>query len=243
MPPPDVLAEHVRTVRDEALTELVWAEIADMVDIDAVVRQLVADHPDLADVDEARIRDTFTDDPTRSWRSSAQQLVNERHRRRRRPRRRCPRTTRRTTAPTTTRRRPIVTHNNAGYGKQIIDSGKYAPKTGPLDKLHDRCLHWLGEDYDLDALDAMLAAAAVERLDGDPLWLLIVSGSGDAKTETVQPLGGVGATRRQHHHAPTPRCCRHAANGTRQGRHRRAAAQDRRPRRPRHQGRHRRSCR
>ena len=58
-----------------------------MVDIDAVVRRLVADHPDLADVDEARIRDTFTDDPTRSWRSSAQQLVNERHRRRRWPHR------------------------------------------------------------------------------------------------------------------------------------------------------------
>ena len=66
-----------RTVRDEALTEMVWAEIADMVDIDAVVRRLRADYPDLADVDEARIRDTFTDDPTRSWRSSAQHLVNE----------------------------------------------------------------------------------------------------------------------------------------------------------------------
>ena len=39
VPPPDVLAEHVRTVRDEALTEMVWAEIADMVDIDAVVRR------------------------------------------------------------------------------------------------------------------------------------------------------------------------------------------------------------
>ena len=48
-----------------------------MVDIDAVVRQLVADYPDLADVDEARIRDTFTDDPTQSWRSSAEQLVHE----------------------------------------------------------------------------------------------------------------------------------------------------------------------
>ena len=77
MPPPDVLDEHVRTVRDEAITEMVWAEIAGMVDIDAVVRQLVADHPELADIDEARIRDTFTDDPTQSWRSSAQQLVNE----------------------------------------------------------------------------------------------------------------------------------------------------------------------
>lgn len=44
---------------------------------------------------------------------------------------------------------------------------------------------WLGEDYDLDALDATLATLAVERLDGDPLWLLVVTGSGNAKTETV----------------------------------------------------------
>ena len=77
VPPADVLAAHVQEVRDEALTELVWAELADMVDIDAVVRQLVADYPDLADVDEARVRDAFTDDPTRSWRSVAQQLVHE----------------------------------------------------------------------------------------------------------------------------------------------------------------------
>ena len=39
VPPPDVLAEHVQTVRDEALTEMVWAEIADMIDIDAMVRR------------------------------------------------------------------------------------------------------------------------------------------------------------------------------------------------------------
>ncbi len=52
---------------------------------------------------------------------------------------------------------------------------------------------WLGESYDLTALDATLAAAAVERLDGDPLWLLVVSGSGNAKTETVAALSGAGA--------------------------------------------------
>ena len=40
----------------------------------------------------------------------------------------------------------------------------------------------------------MLAAAASERLGGDPLWLLVVSGPGNAKTETVQALSGVGAT-------------------------------------------------
>ena len=52
---------------------------------------------------------------------------------------------------------------------------------------------WLGEKYDLDALDATLAAGASERLTGDPLWLLLVSGPGAAKTETVQALDGAGA--------------------------------------------------
>lgn len=52
---------------------------------------------------------------------------------------------------------------------------------------------WLGPDYDLDALDIVLATAAVERLDGDPLWTLVLSGSGNAKTETVSALAGAGA--------------------------------------------------
>ena len=52
---------------------------------------------------------------------------------------------------------------------------------------------WLGDEYDLDAIDAVTAAAAAERLDGDPLWLLIISGPGAAKTETVQALAGAGA--------------------------------------------------
>lgn len=63
-----------------------------------------------------------------------------------------------------------------------------------LDEAHATFRRWLGADYDTDALDAVLAAAAVERLDGDPLWLLLVSGSGNAKTETVQALVGGGAT-------------------------------------------------
>jgi hypothetical protein len=52
---------------------------------------------------------------------------------------------------------------------------------------------WLGADYDTDALDAVLATVAAERLDGDPLWLLLISGPGNAKTETVQAAAGVGA--------------------------------------------------
>ena len=63
-----------------------------------------------------------------------------------------------------------------------------------LEQAHNVFKRWLGDDYDTDALDAMLAAAAVERLDGDPVWLLIISGSGNAKTETVQALSGIGAT-------------------------------------------------
>lgn len=53
---------------------------------------------------------------------------------------------------------------------------------------------WLGAEYDLGALDTVLAAAAVEQLDGDPVWLLVISGSGNAKTETVSALAGIGAT-------------------------------------------------
>lgn len=58
---------------------------------------------------------------------------------------------------------------------------------------HDAFRGWLGADYDLGALDTVLAAAVVERMDGDPAWLLLISGSGNAKTETVQSLAGAGA--------------------------------------------------
>jgi hypothetical protein len=62
--------------------------------------------------------------------------------------------------------------------------------------LDDACAtfrRWLGDDYDLDAIKATLATAAAGELGGDPLWLLVVSGSGNAKTETVQSAGGAGA--------------------------------------------------
>src|SRR5262245_7653812 len=62
-----------------------------------------------------------------------------------------------------------------------------------LDDLHNVFRKWLGNEYEMDAIDAAAATAAAERLDGDPLWLLIVSGPGAAKTETVQALSGCGA--------------------------------------------------
>jgi hypothetical protein len=74
-----------------------------------------------------------------------------------------------------------------------VEPGPFAPSANRLVKVHGTFAGWLGTEYDLDAITVTLAAAAVERLDGDPLWLLLVAGSGDAKTETVQTLAGAGA--------------------------------------------------
>ncbi|MGY1660766.1 hypothetical protein ACI78Q_06015 [Geodermatophilus sp. SYSU D00705] len=87
-----------------------------------------------------------------------------------------------------------------GYGKRSEASPTTAqPLLGPtvtpcnLDQAHAVFRRWLGDVYDLQALDVALAAAAVEQLDGDPVWLLVVSGPGNAKTETVAALAGIGA--------------------------------------------------
>lgn len=68
-----------------------------------------------------------------------------------------------------------------------------ASEVRTLEQTHTVFARWLGDGFDLVALDAVLAAAAVEQLDGDPVWLLVVSGSGNAKTETVSALAGAGA--------------------------------------------------
>src|SRR5262249_19244702 len=72
-----------------------------------------------------------------------------------------------------------------------------APSPPPPQKslvdVHSVFEKWLGDDYDIDAIDLVCAAGACARLKGDPLWPLIVSGSGAAKTETVQSLAGAGA--------------------------------------------------
>jgi len=74
------------------------------------------------------------------------------------------------------------------------EPGNRRPAGGKaLAEAHQVFRRWLGDDYDTDALNTVLATAAVERLDGDPLWLLLISGSGNAKTETVQALDGIGA--------------------------------------------------
>jgi hypothetical protein len=62
-----------------------------------------------------------------------------------------------------------------------------------LNATHTTFKRWLGKGYDTAVLNAVLATAAAEKLPGDPLWLLIISGSGNAKTETARSLAGAGA--------------------------------------------------
>src|SRR5690606_37296051 len=71
----------------------------------------------------------------------------------------------------------------------------HRPKAATMDlaTCHAVYQRWLGESYDTDALDAVLATAAGDRLDGDPVWLLMVAGAGGGKTETVASLAGAGA--------------------------------------------------
>jgi hypothetical protein len=62
-----------------------------------------------------------------------------------------------------------------------------------LAETHATFKRWLGEKYDTGLLDAVASAAAAERLGGDPLWLMVIAGSGGTKTETVRALKGAGA--------------------------------------------------
>ena len=74
-----------------------------------------------------------------------------------------------------------------------IEPARPLPRRQTLADVHATFRRWFGDEYDLDAADAVCAAAASERLAGDPLWLLLISGPGAAKTETVQSLAGAGA--------------------------------------------------
>ena len=76
--------------------------------------------------------------------------------------------------------------------RALLDAAPtWPPRAGLLD-VHGVFHRWLGDEYDTVPLNAVLAAAAAEKLDGDPLWLILLSGSGAAKTETVQSLEGSG---------------------------------------------------
>lgn len=83
----------------------------------------------------------------------------------------------------------------AGGTREQLDALVTAAVAEPvtIDTVHGVFRDWLGDDYDLQALDAVLATAASQYLGGDPCWLLVIGGSGSAKTETLMPLVGAGA--------------------------------------------------
>ena len=60
-----------------------------------------------------------------------------------------------------------------------------------IEDIHTLFREAYGESYDIEVLDATLAVAAAEKLPGDPPWLLIISGPGNAKTETACSVGAV----------------------------------------------------
>ena len=70
------------------------------------------------------------------------------------------------------------------------EAPQHPPRT--LIEVHDVFRKWFGAEYDTATIDAVMATVAAERLSGDPLWLLLVSGPGNIKTETVQSLAGAG---------------------------------------------------
>lgn len=86
------------------------------------------------------------------------------------------------------------------YGVSYSDTDAWADVDGTvhgmpitIEQAHQVFRRWLGDTYDTTVLDAVLSAAASERLGGDPCWLMVIAGSGAAKTETVTPLAGAGA--------------------------------------------------
>lgn len=68
----------------------------------------------------------------------------------------------------------------------VVELKTAQSKLRKLEAVHEAFRRWLGSEYDLDVLSAVLATVAAERLPGDPAWLLIISGPGNAKTETLQ---------------------------------------------------------
>jgi hypothetical protein len=65
-----------------------------------------------------------------------------------------------------------------------------AHKRKTIADIHTLFSKWFGSEYDTATIDAVLAVAAAEKFPGDPPWLLVISGPGNAKTETVGSVSG-----------------------------------------------------
>jgi hypothetical protein len=82
-------------------------------------------------------------------------------------------------------------HELIGEAKPWTPPAATPPRSFPpssLAEVHAIFQRWLGDEYDTATLNATLATAAAEQLPGDPPWLMIISGSGNAKTETVSSV-------------------------------------------------------
>jgi hypothetical protein len=90
---------------------------------------------------------------------------------------------------------PDLEDNDAAADDPDTEPGAAVPEHPccNLDDVHTVFRKWFGKSFDLDTIDAVVATAAADQLSGDPLWLLVISGPGNAKTETVQSLSGAGA--------------------------------------------------
>lgn len=87
----------------------------------------------------------------------------------------------------------VALHEQWLEARRTAASPPVSTEPGILDGVHEVFRTWLGKGYDRDMLDVVLAAALGRWMRGDPLWLMIVGGSGDAKTETIRTLAAVGA--------------------------------------------------
>ena len=76
VPPDDVLDEQVTDQQDVKLRELVADEIRRMFDIPALIGDVLDNHPDLVDIDAARVRGDFEQDDTQSWRAVVRKFVD-----------------------------------------------------------------------------------------------------------------------------------------------------------------------
>lgn len=86
-----------------------------------------------------------------------------------------------------------VNAGRGGKGDAASNNSPTPSAQGALIDAHIVYQRWFGDNYDPDIFNAVLAAHASSYLKGDPLWLMVVGGSGFGKTETLMSLVAAGA--------------------------------------------------
>ena len=82
--------------------------------------------------------------------------------------------------------------HNLEYVRDQIEAKLMPQQTdSPLQRLDAVCTKWLGSHFDHHVMHAVIACAAVNYLDGDPVWLMVVGAPGSGKTEVITALRDV----------------------------------------------------